>query len=165
MLKWQLSTDPLSFPDEEWKVIPSLKIFEVSNLARVRKNGKIIKKQLIKNRYFVVLCIGSKKVIRTPARLAAETFLDNKDNMPDVIHINRNNLDDSLENLKWGVRQRKGNKNNGEDHGRAILTKRAVSEIRNKRQLGYSFSELANDYSVSIGCIQGVITRNWKNVK
>ena len=94
-----------------------------------------------------------------------EGGLPNPKNYPDVLHYNGDTTDNSIENLYWGKRVRKGCQLNGEKHGRRLLNIGQIKEIRHQRSLGWSFAELALKYNVSIGCIQGVLTKTWKSVK
>lgn len=153
-----------NLPNEEWRETGILEI-EVSNYSRLKRNGQIIKKHIIKGRYMAVITHKTKTINLNPARLTALAFIPNPNNLPDVLHKDKNNLNDDIKNLEWGKRERNQNKKTGEKHGMAILKKKEVLEIREKRKQGFSFAELSQDYGVSIGCIQGVLTRNWKSVK
>lgn len=51
--------------------------------------------------YYVNLCNKGENKTHKIARLVAETFIDNFENLPIVDHINRNCLDDRVENLRW----------------------------------------------------------------
>lgn len=50
-------------------------------------------------------------------RLVAEAFIPNPDNLPFVLHINDNPLDNRVENLRWGTAQ--DNANDRKNHNRS----------------------------------------------
>lgn len=86
--------------NEIWKVYkrskaPYYRTYEVSNMGRVKINGKIIEPY---NRG--QLCyykIGSFHIHRA----VAELFVPNPDNKPQVDHINTNRHDNRADNLRW----------------------------------------------------------------
>ena len=85
---------------EQWKVYKTsggykapVKIYEVSNLGRVRVNGEIVE-PYIHSRY---LQIGSFQIHRA----VAELFVPNPENKPFVDHINTDRYDNRAENLRW----------------------------------------------------------------
>jgi hypothetical protein len=57
-------------------------------------------------------------------RLVGEAFIPNPDNMPEIDHINGDNTDNRVENLRWT--DRKGNMNNP-------ITKKRLSDVKEKK--------------------------------
>ena len=85
---------------EEWKVYKETKnnrwghrVYEVSNLGRVRVNGEIVEPGMNDN----YLGIGSFYIHRA----VAELFVPNPENKPCVDHINTDRLDNRADNLRW----------------------------------------------------------------
>ena len=117
---------------ETWKEIKGFEeYYEVSNLGRVRnikwyadrksRRNNILKGTLRKSDYPLVhLMVDSKSSVKLVDRLVAETFLDNPDNLPVVIHIDGNITNNCIENLRWG---------NYSDS--QITTQRTSSRIKN----------------------------------
>ena len=78
------------------------RVYEVSNLGRVKCNGKIVE-PYINNRY---LCVGTFYIHRA----VAELFVPNPENKPYIDHINTVTTDNRAENLRW-VTQAENNRN------------------------------------------------------
>ena len=78
------------------------KVYEVSNLGRVRLNGEIVEPRM-HNGYYIV---GHDFV----HRMIAKTFVENPENKPFVDHINANRTDNRACNLRW-VTQAENNRN------------------------------------------------------
>lgn len=98
--------------------------YQISNNFRVRKlrtyytdkrgktktvKGMIIKNQLTSLGYYLVH-INRKLVFLH--RIVAETFIPNPENKPEVDHIDRNPLNNNIDNLRWVTHKENLNNNN-----------------------------------------------------
>ena len=91
---------------EEWKVIEDYPKYEVSNLGNVRSTCRtllrILRPGMMTSGYlFVQLCNEGKNKNYSVHRLVGRAFLPNPDNLNEIDHINRNRLDNRVENLRW----------------------------------------------------------------
>ena len=121
---------------EEWRDIPNYQgIYKISSLGRIINitTNKLIclyaRGKSSKNRPAVYL---SKNGIRTwysLSRLVATVFIPNPENKPEVDHINRNPLDNKVENLRW-------------------VTKSENCQNRNNVYLAHNFDGKRNDKPV-----------------
>ena len=87
--------------NEIWKVYKEInilrcrhRIYEVSNLGNVKRNGKLVDLSKSKRKYY---SIGSFYVHRA----VAELFIPNPKNKSQVDHINTNTHDNRAVNLRW----------------------------------------------------------------
>ena len=101
--------------EREWRVISWAHNYEVSNYGEVRnfntkRELKTFKTRSRSSRTVMIYDDKGKKVCSTIARLVAEAFIPNPDNLPLVTHINGNS--NSVDNIMWsewyGVREHTG---------------------------------------------------------
>ena len=88
-----------------WKPIPLWDKYEASNNGQIRnaKSGKVLKKRILGQYYFVDLYQDGRKRLARIANLVAEAFLPNPANKPIVHHKDENKLNDKPGNLKWAT--------------------------------------------------------------
>ena len=86
----------------KWLKIQNKPNYSVSDDGQVRndKTGRILKQHLGTSGYYQVM-LGRKTSPLYVHRLVAQTFIENKDNLPQVDHINGNKTDNNVENLRW----------------------------------------------------------------
>jgi len=95
---------------EEWKLIDEYPDYMISNLGRVKsfKNNKerILNYSPNSSGYIQVeLRKNNSRFTLKIHRLIALAFIPNPENKPCIDHINRNPLDNSIENLRWVTHQ------------------------------------------------------------
>ena len=93
--------------EEEWKQILDYPNYSISNLGNVRNNkhNRNIKPILYKCGYYHVgLRINGKTKCIRVHRLVGNHFLENIDNKPFIDHIDRNKLNNNVNNLRWATR-------------------------------------------------------------
>lgn len=94
---------------EIWKDIVGYKKYKVSNLGRVfseKNGGKILKPRFDSNNKYLQVMLSKDGVAKLELvhRLVAKAFIDNKENKPEVNHINCVTYDNRVENLEWVTR-------------------------------------------------------------
>lgn len=154
--------------EELWKPISNYENYEVSNYGRVInvKNGKqkVLKSQLIKSGYEIVgLSVNSKSISKTVHRLVADAFIINKDNKPQVNHINGIKTDNRVENLEWNTISENtkhafnvlGIVTNGIKSRKIPIDK--VNDIKKLYSLGHTQKEIAKMYEVHQSTISYLI--------
>ena len=131
---------------EIWKDIEGFPKYQVSSLGRVRSFARGKERML-------VLCInpdgyyycGLNHVSKTIHRLVALAFIPNPDNKPTVDHINRNPLDNRVENLRWATQSEQTINTRDREHStpyRNIITRHIVKITRDGKQTTKSFKTL-----------------------
>jgi len=88
---------------EEFRDVPGYEgTYEVSNLGRVRRNGKILRPGKDKTGYLLVVLSknGIRKTYKVH-RLVAVAFLLNPQNLPMINHRDEDKTNNCIDNLEW----------------------------------------------------------------
>ena len=97
------------------------RVYEVSNLGRVKVNGVISEPSLLNSGYLTINHI-------LVHRAVAELFIPNPENKPEVDHIDTNPLNNVVDNLRWVT---------SSENKRNELTRKHMSEV----QIGHVCSD------------------------
>jgi len=137
----------LSKMTEIWKDIDGFPRYKVSNLGRVKsyclKQERILTPRP-KNGYKTIVLAGREKLIH---RLMLKAFIPNPN--PDIFticdHINRNSMDNRVENLRWSTSQLNNlNKSNAKGYCFDKKTKKWVASLccdgKNKQLGSFKYS-------------------------
>lgn len=111
-------------------------------------------------------------------KIVALTWIENKDNKPEINHINGIKYDNRVENLEWVSRQENISHawanglyeaRYGEETSNAKLTEDQVKEIKLYLKTApklYGRKKLAKKYGVSESAIKNIVAeKTWKHIK
>lgn len=168
---------------EEWRDVPEYpELFMVSTHGRVwsKRSNKILKPTKLQSGYLVICTkIGGRKgknITRRIHRWAAEAFLDNPHNKPQVNHIDGIKTNNYLSNLEWSsasenichahetgliVPKR------GEELSYSKLTESQIREIRNRyvpRCRKNGVRAMSREFGVHHSTIQYLLNDGWSHV-
>ena len=165
---------------EIWKDVVGYEgLYQVSNLGKIRsmKKKHILKTDFRKDRknsYFYVQ-LSKNGVVHNKLvhRAVGDAFLGIKKPNEVTRHLNGDNFDNRLENLKFGSskenakdRELHGKTSRGENHGHAKLDIATVRIIRFlSSKFSWSYKSLASLYGVSPTTVRNIVNRIiWKYV-
>lgn len=101
-------------------------LYAVTSCGKVwsYRSKKFIKSRLRGNYFIVDLHKDNKRETCSLHRLVAETYVENPNNYPQVLHIDENASHNWINNLKWGIQKENNN---------AILHKERMALSKGKR--------------------------------
>ena len=153
---------------EIWKDIEGYEgLYQVSNLGRVKRNGRILKPYFGTDKYYYVSLSKDSKVTKFKIhRLVAHAFIPNPENKPTVDHINRNRIDNRVDNLRWATyTEQRSNQSSGEVpvyliskgytdlyfESQAEAAKFLKTDVRNVNSALHGYSKTTHGYEVEYG--------------
>ena len=126
-------------------------------------DGKERKFQINEDGYYVInLSKDGKEHHRRRARLLAQTFIPNPDNLPVVNHIDHTRTNDSLDNLEW-VTHKENNTKSVDLHPErwkslAIIDDQMAHNICSRIEQGMRNADISKELSVSFDIIKHIRT-------
>lgn len=161
--------------EEFWKDVKDYEgIYLASNMGNVKRNNRVIKKQLRNGYHKLTLCDNGSKNQKLVHRIIAETFIPNPGNKSEVNHINGIRTDNRVVNLEWATRKENAQHSydsslqisqKGSIHGKSKLTESDVLEIREKSLNGIKLNELSLFYNVAKSTLSQIINnKRWKHI-
>lgn len=98
------------YMDERWKQVRGFRDYWVSDHGRVygpggkARRGDFVKLVETRDGYYkVTLACNDYRVDRRVNRLVAEAFIPNPHNLPLVMHLDNDRLNNRVDNLEWGT--------------------------------------------------------------
>lgn len=156
--------------DEEWKDIEGYDgLYAISNCGNIKSYSKlnsrgqylkqrILKPVLMKNGYYTVtLYTDGGRIKKYIHRLVAQAFISNPENKPTVDHINRDKLDNRVENLRWATYV--------EQRNNQLSTERYILAIKDGfRQIFKSQTEASRITGVDSATISNIVNYKYDGV-
>lgn len=123
----------------------------------------------------VTLSYNGKAESKFIHRIVAETFIENRNNLEQVNHKDRNKLNNKVANLEWMTARDNslhGNelesdkeRNRGVANPNSKLKTNDVFEIREMREKGMKIQEIADEYDVHNSVISNICNgKSWRHV-
>lgn len=157
----------------EWKQINTFRNYSVSNAGFIRNNktGKILKNSKDANGYAVVnLFLKGKAKKEYVHRIVGLHFLSNKENKPQVAHIDGNGMNPDVTNLRWSTQleNEQDKKAHGRDNknccGGRKFNYEDLIKIHDMNKKGFSFRKISRLMDVSHHSISGIVNKvTYKN--
>lgn len=163
--------------DEIWKDIPGYEgRYQASTFGNIRSlPDKSILSQLSYEtsggKYYKRCCFDSGRFL--VHRLVALTFIPNPKNKPHVDHIDFNEQNNRVENLRW-VTAKENTAHSiedgriyiksgmiGEKHPRSKFTDTEVREMKRMRSMGVRYKKIAALFNTSENTVCAIVTRNY----
>ena len=158
---------------ENFKLIPGYQPYEVSDLGRLRRNGKILSTPIAKCGYKRKYLKDIRKNLWIH-RAIAICFVPNPHLHPVVNHLDGNKLNNAINNLEWCTYSRNMQHAvdshlksivQGSQCGRSKLTETDVSIVLDSLKAGYTQSSIASYFGVNQSTISLIKNgKNWKHV-
>jgi hypothetical protein len=171
---------------EEWKPVKGFEFYyEISNQGRLKKLPRMkygrnkhgqfsfmMPERITTGydsdgyRWYELYDTDNKRHCKKIHRLVAEAFLLNPDNKPEVNHRNGIKHDNVVINLEWTTTKENirhawdiglNTSKRGEEHSQSVLTTEEVIEIRELKDGGYTYKELAKLFDCHADTVRKVV--------
>jgi len=148
--------DDTDYTNEIWKQLYEHDLYEISNFGRIRnKNNKYIANlNLTDNGYQCAKFQQNTKPITIVIhRMVGKYFIPNLENKPDILHIDKNKLNNKADNLKWVFKY----------EFNAYMNK-ITNEMINEKNTNYK-SSLEKKYKIDQNKTKINVVEEWKQLK
>ncbi len=153
---------------EIWKDVGGYEgLYQVSSTGNVMRNNRLLTPYVGTDKYYYVSLSKQSKVTKCKVhRLVAQAFIPNPENKPTVDHINRDRLDNRVENLRWATyKEQRINQTSGEvpvyliskDYtdlyfeSQAEAARFLKTDVRNVNSALHGYSKTTHGYEVEYG--------------